>query len=1291
MVAPLSQLRNSISKLRKLAPGSGRRTSTQPGSIDRVQQGVIEGWVKDPSSPTPLVIDILLDGQPIATGLTADIYRQDVEEAGHGDGRFGFSCRLPGRPPGEGSKVEVRLSSNQKPLLDTVITKPGEGPGNGAGTTGSTFAARIAKAGRKLAGAENALEGKLEAVSGELIRGWAVDPRNKARLFDIDILLDDLFLMQIRNDVDRPDLKQIGKSAGRGGFRLEPFLNVLEPGEHVIAAILPDGSRLTGSFQATPDKARVSLSSGVHQIDPSEVAVIVPIYNAADDLDICLQRLAAHTPAAMEILLVDDASTDPRIADLLSRAAMAPNIRVLHNDSNLGFTRTVNRGLDEIGTKHAILLNSDARVTPGWARGLLRAASSRPRVATVTAMSDRAGAFSAPDIGNENALPAGVDEVTYSRAFRSRSLALYPVVPTGNGFCMFVNRDCVDEIGAFDDKAFPRGYGEENDFCLRAGRVGWTHLVDDRTYVFHDRSKSFGETKAGLMAAGQAVVNARYTEYAKAIRTFSTGPKIALARLRARQALLDCNDPKAGLPAILYVLATQIGGTPQTNMDLMREISDEMAPWLLHCDSRKMTLSRLDGEKLVTVRTHTLSEPVDALTHRSGEYDAVMRDWLATVDPEIVHIRHLAWHGLSLPALARAHSSRVIFSFHDFYTLCPTVKLLDENDIFCGGTCTATDGQCRAELWPTDDLPPIKDAWVHVWRERFADVLKDCDAYVTTSRSARKRIGEQLGLDMDRFFVIPHGRSFATMRPQRHQPRRGEPVRILLPGNISAAKGRDIVTALLDHDQDGHLEFHVLGAISDPDELKSYDKLFLHGTYQREEFESRVAEIDPHLGAVFSIWDETYCHTLTELWSAGLPAITFDFPTVAGRVRESGAGWVVPHDDIAALYDRILSLSFDRDEQMRADQAVIDWQMGKGVGRTTQLMAAGYREVYRHAAGGRDRRPVIAVLTSPAVEPARTFPTPCDRLEDRTVNSLDRPCVFVPAHPESLLANIRDGNVDVVILQATCISTSLLPALLDALASAGVPHILDLDDAERIPVLEPLIRSAALVTVPSDRLRALLADLSPNVAVLPDRLSERMWRGQLPVRKADSQIRALVWHAGHRQGFDLVAPALAAVARAEPAFRVSVIGSSANKLPDWADAVPVPPDLRCDADVAAWMKNLSADVDFALIPPFDGAAHQCAADRNVLAANALGLAVLAADRTNAGKLPHVRLVAATAEDWQAQLLQMIADIRAGKIDRGDIRADTLAEFGLQSTLPALDEMLVALAGDTTIPRVTRQS
>lgn len=1292
---------------RRIRMPYGRKEWT--GNIDHIIDGEIEGWIKKTDQSGPILIDIMLDGQLIKSNLLANRYRADVAAAGIGNGNFGFSCRVPSDTNLNEAKIEIRLSgSNIIPLRKTITSRmvkskklalPVKSSDQGTYTSQDVPVVPLL----------SPCEGRIEKLTDGTLKGWASDTVQRGRIFELEILVDGVFLTRILNNQKRGDLVRHGKSEGLGGYQLNLFLEELEPGEHSVTVILPDGQRLTGSVTTKGNKRRYSLNSGLARIHPSQVAVIVPIYNAADDLDICIRRLAQYTPSDMEILLIDDASPDPRVANLLTEAEKLRGFKILRNDENMGFTRTVNRGIDEIGQKHALLLNSDARVTPGWAQGMLRAATSRPRVATVTAMSDRAGAFSAPKIGNDNTLPDGVDEITYARAFRRRSLGLFPVVPTGNGFCMFVNRECIKDVGTLDASAFPRGYGEENDFCMRAGRAGWSHLIDDRTYVFHDRSKSFGTSKSDLMAAGRQVVDQRYPEYKTAIKVFNSSPELAMARFRAAQAAADCSAAKAGQPVILYVVATQTGGTPQTNMDLMQEVSDEMAPWLLHCDSIKMTLSRLEDTRMVEIRTHILSEPVDALTHRSGEYDAVLSDWLEIANPLVVHIRHLAWQSLSLPSLAKARGSKVVFSFHDFYTLCPTVKLLDENNVFCGGTCTKSDGECSIELWDQKGMPKIKNSWVHVWRQRFADVLKICDAYVTTSDSARARIAKHLNLDLSKFFVIPHGRSFTKMQQLRQHPTHGEPVRILVPGNISAAKGRDIITALLEHDRAGLLEFHILGKISDPGRLADYKGLKLHGPYQREAFSQKVSQIRPHLGAMLSIWDETYCHTLTEMWSAGVPAIVFDFPTVASRVRASRAGWVLPHHDIAELYNRIVEVSFDETSQIEADQAILRWQSGHGMGRTTKMMAGSYREVYRFIHGLNGNRPLIAVVCPMLRTLSGSDLLREQRVREWTINGVNRECIFVQMTPHALMANLRDGVIDGAIIQRDAIPTTMVEQLVKEMIKKNVRYIFDLDDGMPVkqsndqtnesstvylPAIDTLVRNARTVITSTVNLQKSSIAHNSNTVLIPDMLSERLWRGDLPTREKDGVVRAVCF-APNLLGsdFDMIKSALAAIAASDPNFKVSVIGDVNGDLPIWAEKIGIPKQVESYLNFIPWLKDLSAKFDFSIVPFSNTASISYSPVSAVLAFSRLGLPVLASDamidQRILNDLDSIQVLASSEKVWKKAISASITNARAGLIDRSGICRNTMQKYGLTQSLLKIDDIVTRSLSkdDPTVPLV----
>jgi GT2 family glycosyltransferase len=245
-----------------------------------------------------------------------------------------------------------------------------------------------------------------------------------------------------------------------------------------------------------------------------EVAIVVPVYDAPVLVERCLESVLAHTTGRARLIVIDDASRDPAIAPLLARHASRGGVTVLRNAGNRGFTATANRGIAEAGSADVVLLNADTEVGPNWLTGLRRALHSTKNVATVTAVSDNAGAFSVPELEAENAMPRGWSFTDTARALWHAAGTVYPELPTGNGFCMYIRRAVIGEVGALDEAAFPHGYGEENDFCQRASARGYRHLVAGNVYVRHARSASFGhERRARLGEAGMAVLRERWPSY----------------------------------------------------------------------------------------------------------------------------------------------------------------------------------------------------------------------------------------------------------------------------------------------------------------------------------------------------------------------------------------------------------------------------------------------------------------------------------------------------------------------------------------------------------------------------------------------------------------------------------------------------------------------------------------------------------------------------------------------------------------------------------------------------------
>src|SRR6056297_1390801 len=80
--------------------------------------------------------------------------------------------------------------------------------------------------------------------------------------------------------------------------------------------------------------------------DGKRITIILPVYNAFDLLQECLQRVIAHTDLPWRMILIEDRSTDARVAPFLRGWVKdKTNVALLENAENLGFVASVNRGL----------------------------------------------------------------------------------------------------------------------------------------------------------------------------------------------------------------------------------------------------------------------------------------------------------------------------------------------------------------------------------------------------------------------------------------------------------------------------------------------------------------------------------------------------------------------------------------------------------------------------------------------------------------------------------------------------------------------------------------------------------------------------------------------------------------------------------------------------------------------------------------------------------------------------------------------------------------------------------
>ena len=249
------------------------------------------------------------------------------------------------------------------------------------------------------------------------------------------------------------------------------------------------------------------------------IDVIIPVFNALTDLQACLESIRhCASPALGKIILVDDFSDPPTANWMQALVAQEPNIVLLRNSKNLGFTRTVMKGLAHSTSAFPVLLNSDTCVTMGWLDGLWQAMQRRPTTALVGPLSDNGyhqtimpstSCTCAPFLGPLDA--AEHIERAVSMVLRN-TRKQYPLVPLLSGFCLMIRREAYDRVGGFDAEEFPEGYWEVQDLGFKLIDQGMNLVIADDVFVHHLGSASItSERKKRLHSAGLAKMYARYS------------------------------------------------------------------------------------------------------------------------------------------------------------------------------------------------------------------------------------------------------------------------------------------------------------------------------------------------------------------------------------------------------------------------------------------------------------------------------------------------------------------------------------------------------------------------------------------------------------------------------------------------------------------------------------------------------------------------------------------------------------------------------------------------------------
>jgi GT2 family glycosyltransferase/glycosyltransferase involved in cell wall biosynthesis len=670
-------------------------------------------------------------------------------------------------------------------------------------------------------------------------------------------------------------------------------------------------------FAALPEACRRA-GAIVHD---AQVDVVLPAYRDFDQTLNAIYRVLQTTGSLpFELIVINDCGPDPQLTLKLRELAAARWFTLIENPQNLGFVQTVNKGMQIHGDRDIVLLNSDTEVFGNWLERLHRHAYASNAVGTVTPLSNNAEIGSYPYMAHDNPMALEMEYATLDKLAAQANKGRSCEMPTAVGFCMFIKRRCLRDMGFFDAETFGRGYGEDYDFCLRAQKHSWKHLLAGDVFVRHIGATSFASEKSTLAKQGLKKLQARYPHYAAALREFIKADPVRPLRQRLDLARLK----HAGLGVnILMVNHRRSGGIDRHVRELCGGLNAEgVGTYQLYPSEAKGGGLRLAHDAV----PHTPN------LHYSMEYDReAFFEAMLELGISHVHIHQLVGFPHRtldfLTELTRALGIRYDVTLHDYFAIDPRIHLVDGEDFY--------HGEPDIEAWERllEHTPSHAEGMpLWQWRLHFGALLRNARRVFVPDADVRERMMRYLP---DAPYTLrPHSEAFnAVPLLTRTAPSQNEELRVAVIGELSAIKGSHVLAGLARNAAERELPMHftLIGDTNHPElQAGTFKNVTITGEYRDEEVEALLREHQPHLVLIPSVWPETYCYTLSIALRHGLYPVVFDLGAQGRRVKDLGFGSALPlamAKDAAALNNYLITLEPSEAKVLRpADQAYANYR-----------------------------------------------------------------------------------------------------------------------------------------------------------------------------------------------------------------------------------------------------------------------------------------------------------------------------------------------------------------------------
>lgn len=309
--------------------------------------------------------------------------------------------------------------------------------------------------------------------------------------------------------------------------------------------------------------------------------IIIPVFKNKSLTETCLDSLcsnmseiAAYSP---RIILINDSPDDSEVSSFLeSYAGNKKHISLLVNEKNLGFVKSVNKGMEiaRDDQRAVLLVNSDTKTFPGTLINLLKAADTDSQIGFASPRSNNASLSTMPRLPHNLAGISVSPEQTYRNwKVLSKWMPEISYVPTAVGYYLYIKKEVIVNFGLLNED-FELGYEEENDLILRANKVGYRAVLANHSFAYHSGSASFLLQDVDLeehKSRNLQKLNLLHPEFLPLVRKYERSPEFIAEGLLKN--LLPTRSGKYRMAINLQNMGLHHNGSNELAISLIREIS----------------------------------------------------------------------------------------------------------------------------------------------------------------------------------------------------------------------------------------------------------------------------------------------------------------------------------------------------------------------------------------------------------------------------------------------------------------------------------------------------------------------------------------------------------------------------------------------------------------------------------------------------------------------------------------------------------------------------------------------